>query len=115
MFLRNSIFEPLEDSLRKILNVRIVVIQKIWRGYIQRKRMWAFLVMSVSVHAPLLSVSGCVSSLLSYQAGYKRILKAVVRIQAVVRAAAMRFKYLRKRRAAIVIQAWTRGCVRCVC
>jgi hypothetical protein len=39
------------------------------------------------------------------------MLAAIVRIQAVIRAARLRFKYLRMRRAAIRLQSCVRGCV----
>lgn len=38
MFLRNSIFEPLEENLRKLLTIKVVLIQKVYRGYHERKR-----------------------------------------------------------------------------
>lgn len=46
---------------------------------------------------------------------YKKVKAAIIKIQAVVRAFNYRFKYLRKRRAAIKIQACTRGWVHAPC
>ena len=33
-----SVFEPLEDKRKKLLTEKMVVIQRIWRGYVARKR-----------------------------------------------------------------------------
>ncbi len=38
VFLRNTVFEPLEDALRGLLNERVVMIQKHFRGHVHRKR-----------------------------------------------------------------------------
>jgi hypothetical protein len=44
-----------------------------------------------------------------YFTDYKKIRKAILRIQALLRGARFRLAYLRKRRATIVFQAYTRG------
>lgn len=38
VFLRNSVFEPLEDRRQLYLCGKAIVLQKIWRGYVCRKR-----------------------------------------------------------------------------
>ena len=38
VFLRHTVFEPLEEKRRALLGVKIVIIQKVWRGYRQRKK-----------------------------------------------------------------------------
>lgn len=38
VFLRISVFDPLEDRRKLLLTEKMIVIQKIWRGYIARKR-----------------------------------------------------------------------------
>ncbi len=38
VFLRHTVFEPLEEKRRILLTDKIIIIQKIWRGYWQRKR-----------------------------------------------------------------------------
>jgi myosin-7 len=38
IFLRNSVFEPLEDKIRALLYDKVVLIQKMWRGYFERKK-----------------------------------------------------------------------------
>lgn len=38
VFLRHTVFEPLEERRRALLTKKIVILQKVWRGYIQRKR-----------------------------------------------------------------------------
>lgn len=38
VFLRISVFDPLEDKRKKLLTEKMVVIQKVWRGYSARKR-----------------------------------------------------------------------------
>lgn len=37
IFLRETVFEPLEDKLRELLHDKVVLIQKVWRGYRHRK------------------------------------------------------------------------------
>lgn len=37
VFLRNSVFEPLDDKLRELVNSKVLLIQRIWRGHRQRK------------------------------------------------------------------------------
>eukprot|EP00036_Acanthoecidae_sp_10tr_P012400 CAMPEP_0206295594 /NCGR_PEP_ID=MMETSP0106_2-20121207/5245_1 /ASSEMBLY_ACC=CAM_ASM_000206 /TAXON_ID=81532 /ORGANISM="Acanthoeca-like sp., Strain 10tr" /LENGTH=2074 /DNA_ID=CAMNT_0053726249 /DNA_START=150 /DNA_END=6370 /DNA_ORIENTATION=- len=77
VFLRNSVFEPLEEKLIELLQRKVVLIQKTWRGYKWRKR-------------------------------YQKIKISVVRIQAAVTGATYRMVFVRKRRAAVSIQAWWR-------
>ena len=38
VFLRNSVFEPLEDRRKILLAQKMVIIQKVWRGYSARKQ-----------------------------------------------------------------------------
>ena len=38
VFLRISVFDPLEDKRKLLLTEKMIVIQKVWRGYIARKR-----------------------------------------------------------------------------
>ena len=38
VFLRNSVFEPLEDRRKVLLAQKMIIIQKTWRQYIARKR-----------------------------------------------------------------------------
>ena len=38
VFLRHTVFEPLEEKRRVLLTDKIIIIQKVWRGYRQRKR-----------------------------------------------------------------------------
>ena len=38
VFLRNSVFEPLEEALRKLLHKHVVLIQSTWRGYYVRSQ-----------------------------------------------------------------------------
>ncbi len=38
VFLRHTVFEPLEEKRRALLGLKIVIIQKVWRGYRQRKK-----------------------------------------------------------------------------
>ena len=38
VFLRISVFDPLEDKRKLLLTEKMVVIQKVWRGYFARKR-----------------------------------------------------------------------------
>ena len=37
VFLRISVFDPLEDKRKQLLTEKMIVIQKLWRGYIARK------------------------------------------------------------------------------
>ncbi|XP_065184924.1 unconventional myosin heavy chain 6-like [Sycon ciliatum] len=37
VFLRNSVFDPLEERRLILLTTKIVLIQKVWRGYVQRQ------------------------------------------------------------------------------
>lgn len=38
VFLRNSVFDPLEVRRKKLLSEKMVIIQKAWRGYVARQR-----------------------------------------------------------------------------
>ena len=38
VFLRISVFDPLEEKRKLLLTEKMIVIQKVWRGYIARKR-----------------------------------------------------------------------------
>lgn len=38
IFLRNSVFDPLERERRNLLTTKMIIIQKVWRGYRIRKR-----------------------------------------------------------------------------
>ena len=38
VFLRHTVFEPLEEKRRALLTDKIIIIQKVWRGYWQRKK-----------------------------------------------------------------------------
>ena len=38
MFLRNTVMDPLEDKVREMINGEAVIIQKVWKGYLARKR-----------------------------------------------------------------------------
>ena len=37
VFLRNSVFEPLEEKLRILLQVKVILLQKVWRGFKARR------------------------------------------------------------------------------
>ena len=37
VFLRNSVFDPLEEKRKALLTEKMIVIQRIWRGYVKRK------------------------------------------------------------------------------
>lgn len=37
VFLKNSVFDPLEERRRKLLTEKMIIIQKVWRGYHARK------------------------------------------------------------------------------
>ena len=37
VFLRNSVFDPLEERRKALLTEKMLVIQKVWRGYVKRK------------------------------------------------------------------------------
>ena len=49
IFLRNTVFDPLETKRKQLLSEKIVVIQRVWRGYHARKRYlllrWAAIVL----------------------------------------------------------------------
>lgn len=38
VFLRHTVFEPLEEKRRELLKGKMIIIQKVWRGYRVRKR-----------------------------------------------------------------------------
>lgn len=38
IFLRSSVFDPLEDKRKALLREKMVVIQKVWRGFVARRR-----------------------------------------------------------------------------
>ena len=38
VFLRHTVFEPLEEKRRELLKAKMIIIQKVWRGYRIRKR-----------------------------------------------------------------------------
>lgn len=37
VFLRNTVFDPLEEKRKALLTEKMIVIQKVWRGYNKRK------------------------------------------------------------------------------
>ena len=37
VFLRNSVFDPLEEKRKALLTEKMIVIQRVWRGYVKRK------------------------------------------------------------------------------
>lgn len=111
VFLRNSVFEPLEAALRQILQERVVKIQALFRGYRARKGppLSPCSLPPSPVASPTSRHPSCVNTRCGSGAEYKATLVAIVRIQAAVRAAAQRWKYLRQKRAAIRLQAAVRG------
>lgn len=38
IFLRISVFDPLEDKRKKLITEKMIVIQKVWRGFVARRR-----------------------------------------------------------------------------
>lgn len=38
IFLRNSVFDPLEEKRKGLLREKMIVIQKVWRGFVVRRR-----------------------------------------------------------------------------
>lgn len=80
IFLRNTVFEPLNDKLRILLEDKVILIQKTWKGLIARKK-------------------------------YKKTKMSVIKIQAAIAGATVRLEFMSKRRNAVVIQSWWRGCL----
>ncbi len=37
VFLRNSVFDPLEERRKELLSVKMILLQKVWRGWVARK------------------------------------------------------------------------------
>jgi len=37
VFLRNSVFDPLEEKRKALLMEKMIVIQKVWRGFVKRR------------------------------------------------------------------------------
>lgn len=74
VFLRNSVFEPLEDKLIELLKGKVVLIQSTWRGYIARKR---YVRIKSSVTRIQAAITGA-----TYRLAFVRKRKAAVRIQA---------------------------------
>lgn len=94
--MRNTVFEPLEEQRHQLITRMAVVIQKTWRGHIQKKG--------------LCHKSGNLSkylerlTLLTYFAEYTRKRQAAITIQHRYRGIRLRLQFLRMRRAAIVLQ-----------
>jgi len=59
VFLRNSVFEPLEAALRQILQERVVMIQAHYRGYRARRGTCACLSLSACATAPAAALFSC--------------------------------------------------------
>lgn len=73
IFLRNSVFEPLEEKLKELLYDKVVIIQKWWRMYRARKR---FLLLRRSVVKIQAAVVGATRRLM-----FVRRRSAAIRIQ----------------------------------
>jgi len=99
VFLRNSIFEPLEDNLRKLLSVKVILIQKVFRGYMQRKKYRAMLKAIVRIQAVIRAAA------LRFK--YLRMRRAVITIQSYTRGWRARevVREMRKKRAIAIEKA----------
>jgi myosin heavy subunit len=121
VFLRNYVHEPLEDSRNQMVTSNAIMIQKIWRGYIKQRgtffaffffffsinRVGSYLLMEELVVEKLLRIFK--QPLVLYPIEYKRIREAALKVQHAYRGWKLRIMFIRKRRAAIVIQSHLRG------
>lgn len=94
VFLRNSVFDPLEEKRKALLTEKMIVIQRIWRGYVKRK--------GNSVLQRYIIISFCILAFLELRF-------AAIMIQKHLRGSRLRISFLKQRKASIVIQAYYRG------
>lgn len=77
VFLRNTIFEPLEEQMRKMLLKTAVSIQRVWKGYIARRK---FKALKSAMKVVQAAIRGG-----NVRMRFVQHLKAAIRIQAWVR------------------------------
>ena len=92
VFLRQTVFDPLEERRKALLHDTIILIQKYWRRYVYRKSAQKERKQDVFIHY-LLNVLG-----------FLMMKSATIKIQAFIRCQIHRLRFIRKRRAAIRIQ-----------
>ena len=49
VFLRYTVFEPLEERRKALLTVKVIAIQRVWRGYRMRKRYRALKIATITI------------------------------------------------------------------
>lgn len=108
VFLRHKAYEPIEELRSKILNGKSLIIQRNWKRYISRKGEHMLKLLHVE-EIYCWYLYAYVTTFLINIAEFLRIRNAAIRIQNAYRCWKMRIEFLRKRRAAILIQAHLRG------
>lgn len=103
VFLRNKAHEPLEDKRKIMLNLMATIIQRTWRGYFVRKGRRFQILMYFSCERIYMN------SFNKYFSDYIKTRSAVIIVQTAFKSWKQRLVFLKKRRAAIVIQSHLRG------
>ena len=88
VFLRNSVFEPLEECLKRLMFTRVVLIQRVWRGFRQRRAYKRTLASIVRIQAVVRSFA--------HRLKYLRKRRAAITIQAFTRGFVTVKFYVRK-------------------
>ena len=129
VFLRQLVYEPLEDKRHTTLNSAAVKLQSMVRMFVKRKRKFFVIDLILDfnviqlfsgiiifctniyifVYLILYLIKCYFNFLICFFIEYKRIRAAAVTIQFVYKTRRLRLMFIRKRRAAIVIQSSVRG------
>lgn len=111
VFLRGKIYEPLEEKRLAVFNIKATKIQAIWKGFRVRKSKKKLISQVRQVHLGknIRQANKNINKKCTYSLDYTGRLRATLIIQAFYRTWKLRLKFLRKRRAAIVIQSHLRG------
>lgn len=107
VFLRSYVHEPLEDSRNQMVTRNAIMIQKIWKGYTVRKGESNSSSNIFFLYQRLLRFKK--RNIIFFFVEYVKVREAALKVQHAYRGWKLRIMFIRKRRAAIVIQAHLRG------